>query len=48
MIGFNYLRALVDPESYITPDMMADVMVAAEKKGVEFKLPDDELGKYGY
>jgi len=48
MAGFNYLRALVDPDSYITPELMADVMVEAEKKGVEFKLPDDELGRYGY
>jgi hypothetical protein len=48
MIGFNYLRALINPESYLTPEMMADVMVEAEKRGVEFKLPNDELGKYDY
>jgi len=47
-IGIKLLKSLIDPESLISAEKMADIMVEAEKKGVEFKLPNDELGKYGY
>jgi hypothetical protein len=40
-IGMNYLKAMTDPEGLITPDFMADVLVEAEKKGVEFKIPEE-------
>jgi len=47
-IGLSILKALVNPESLISAEKMAEVMIEAEKKGVEFMVPDDELAEYGY
>jgi len=47
-IGLSLLSALINPESLISAEKMAEVMIEAEKKGVEFMVPDDELAEYGY
>ena len=40
-IGLTYLKVVTEPEGLITPELMAEVMVEAEKRGVEFKVPDE-------
>lgn len=40
-IGFTYLKIITDPQTLLSPEYLAQVLVEAENKGIEFKMPDD-------
>ena len=40
-IGLNYLKAVTNPESLLSAEKMAEIMIEAEKRGVEFKVPEE-------
>lgn len=44
-IGVNYLKAVTNPEGLLSPEKMAEIMIEAEKRGVEFKVPEELIGK---